>query len=154
MELLPLLRPLHAPLPDEGTLIAVLPMLLLVLLGAWIVIIGLTPALLNSVELSGIVPPFSAELVLEPGVDRGDAVPPEDKLGEDVQSDAEAIEAGVVSPPPSKVEQVVPIAVLTPPGSISVAPRGMPVLDAPEPLDPGMPSGEVAPDDSVLIVCA
>ncbi|KAA3451582.1 hypothetical protein C7I87_06065 [Mesorhizobium sp. SARCC-RB16n] len=101
LELLPLLRPLHdAPLPDEGMLIAVLPMPLLVLLGAWVVIIGLTPALLNSVELSGIEPPFSAELVLEPGVERGEAVPLEDKLGKDVQ--------GVVSPPPSKVPADVP----------------------------------------------
>src|SRR5205823_6248400 len=70
-----------------------------------------------------------------------------------------------LEPPPSKMELVPDIDVmpelqleltgLRPPGSISVAPSGMPVPDPVAPLEPSMPSGEVAPrPDVVVALCA
>lgn len=149
-----------------------------VMLGAGTVIIGLTPPLLSSVESSGIAPPLSLRLALAPSVDGGDAVPLVAGAGESTHADV--AEPPAATPPPSKVVvapvvPVVPVVAedvvpdmpsgetfvlqvgpgtgLKPPGSISVAPSGMPVpLD---PIEPGTPSGDVARSPGVLIVvCA
>jgi hypothetical protein len=146
------------------------------LLGAGTVSMGLTPPLSNSVAPSGIVPPLSLRLELPPGLDSGEAVPAGDSTCDDVQLDVEVADPVALNPPPSKVE-VAPVPVvlgalapdipkldplalqfavaagLTPPGSISVAPSGMPVpLD---PVEPSVPSGEVAPIADVLVgLCA
>lgn len=135
--------------------------------GTGAVINGLIPALAISVEPRGTVPPLSTKVELAPGVDSGEAVPVEDTC-DDVQLDVEVAAPVAVDPPPSKVEltlvddpvmleslalQIELIAGLKPPGSISVPPSGMPV--PPTTLEPGMPSGDVAPTAGVLIVvCA
>jgi hypothetical protein len=180
------------PLPKvEGPVVIELGHGLLKLLGGEMPIIGLTPVLLTSVEPSGMAPPSSLKLVPVPVVDNGEAVPVADTV-EDAQPDIEV--ADPVVPPPSNVElvpvvdvELMPVVVgmapllpdvtdtgdpvdghgLKPPGSISVAPMGMPVpldavepsgrpvLDAVEPPEPGTPSGDVAPIPGVTIVlCA
>jgi len=48
---------------------------LVMLLGGEIPISGLTPVFVVSVAPSGIAPPLSVVLVLDPGVDSGDAFP-------------------------------------------------------------------------------
>jgi hypothetical protein len=152
---------------------------LVTLFGGETPIIGLTPALPTSVEPSGIAPPLSVEPVPMPALDSGEAVPVAAGV-EDVQPGIEVVDAVVVDPPPSNVElvpvievELMPIVAATepllpevtdsddpvdghglkPPGSISVAPIGMPVPL--EPLEPGMPSGDVAPIPGVTVVpCA
>lgn len=135
-------------------------------LGIGTVIIGLIPALSISVEPSGIVPPFSVALEVVPGFTSGEAVPVEVTFVADEQA----------KPPPSNVEFVPDIvedplgpdipededppelqvetgAGLKPPGSISVAPSGMPVpeLDPVDEFVPSIPSGEVAPIPDVPV---
>jgi hypothetical protein len=132
---------------------------------------GLTPPLSISVAPSGIVPPFSVVLEAVPDVDSGEATPIEVTLLEP-QTVVEFIDPVELSPLPSKVEfapdiEAIPdpldpespeyeeplalqveLAVgLRPPGSISVAPSGMPVppFDPVDALEPSMPSGDVAP---------
>jgi hypothetical protein len=150
------------------------------------VISGLTPPLLISVEPSGIVPPLRVKLEFASNGASGDAVPialvvPPDELA-DPQTEA-VVEP---NPPPSKVElapdidamadplalvipedipededplalQIAPAAGLSPPGSTSVAPSGMPVMlfDPEDMLEPTMPRGEVAGIPGVVIgLCA
>jgi hypothetical protein len=146
--------------------------------GGGTVIIGLTPPLSSSVESSGIAPPLSLALAFDPSVDSDEAVPLIAGAGE--RTHADVAEPAAATPPPSKVvvAPVVPVVPfvsddippdmpsgetfglhvepctgLKPPGLISVAPSGMPVpLD---PIEPGMPSGDVARSPGVLIVvCA
>lgn len=142
------------------------------MLGAGTVIAGLTPPLSISVAPRGIELPARPD----PEPDEDGAVPPEDVV------DVGAVQPGIAdpaaSPPPSKVEFAVDVepapllpatpvddpadeqvalgAGLRPPGSISVAPSGIPVpLDPFEVLEPGMPSGDVAPMAGGLdVVCA
>lgn len=150
------------------------------------VINGLTPPLSISVEPSGIVPPFRIKFELVPGVDTGGAVPVGLGFVVDVQPDAGAAEPVELNPPPSKVEPMPgvepmpdaldpvmpadipefadPLALqfesgagLKPPGSISVAPSGIPVglFDSLAALAPGTPSGDVAPMPPLVIgLCA
>jgi hypothetical protein len=132
----------------------------IVLLGGGTVINGLIPPLMISVAPMGIVLLPGLNPWFDPGVDNGDALPLEDIIGV-VQPDADAIEPVPLNPPPSKVELGLELLApsmlredkpgdeqsalgvgLNPPGSISVAPKGMPVLKL-ELLDPGMPSGDV-----------
>jgi hypothetical protein len=123
---------------------------------------GLIPPLSISVAPRGIVP-MRFDPAVDPGLDNGDAVPLEDNVV-DGQLELEEANPVALDPPPSKVELVPDMleplvpdmlrveepadeqfaleAGLKPPGSISVAPNGTPVPLAP--LDPGMPSGDVA----------
>jgi hypothetical protein len=143
-----------------------------VMLGTGTVISGLTPPLPISVEPSGIAPPFSLRLALAPAADSGEAVPLIETEGESTHGVVAEPPAG--RPPPSKVEvvpvvpvvpgEVVPVtpseelpalqvatgAGLKPPGSISVAPSGMPVPV--DPIEPGTPSGDVARVVGMVIV--
>jgi hypothetical protein len=131
---------------------------------------GLMPPLSISVAPSGIVPPFSVVLEVVPDVDSGEATPVEVMLLEP-QTEVELIDPVELNPVPSKVEFVLPdvdvipdpldpespeaplalqfeLAVgLRPPGSISVAPNGMPVplFDPVDVVKPSIPSGDVAP---------
>jgi hypothetical protein len=167
---------LVGPVDELEPAIVVKPAHGVALVGAGTVMMGLTPPLSISIAPSGIVPPLSVELELPPEFDSGEAVPPGDSVCDEVQLDVEFVDGTAVNPPPSNVE-VAPIVIpvmpeafvpdspeplalqftvtvgLTPPGSISVAPSGMPVpLD---PLGPNVPSGDVAPIAGVLIeVCA
>jgi hypothetical protein len=146
------------------------------------VISGLTPALSISVEPSGIVPPFNVKLEFVPMDESGEAVPVDAALLTDAPVDAHAEAMVEPNPPPSKTELVTGVEVmpdpldddiaefdeplvlqfdigagLRPPGSISVAPSGMPVppFDPVATLEPSMPSGEVAPrPDVVVALCA
>jgi hypothetical protein len=146
------------------------------------VISGLTPPLSISVEPSGIVPPFSVKFELGPPVESGEATPVEVRLPVDAVADAQLDAAAEGRPPPSKVEPVpdgegipdppgpespeyeVALAVqfeaaaeLKPPGSISVAPSGIPVelFNTVDTLDPRMPSGDGAPMPALIIaLCA
>jgi hypothetical protein len=72
------------------------------------VISGLMPALSISVAPSGMVPPLSVKLDVDPGVDSGDAVPLGDSAWVEVQLDVE-----LADPPPSKLE-LVPADVVVP----------------------------------------
>jgi hypothetical protein len=163
------------------------------LLGPGTPTIGLTPALLISVEPRGIVPPLRVDPALAPGVDSGDAVPVDKIAPDDVEAhvldgvavaEVDAVGPNPVDPPPSNVElipvvpdpptpdaaipgkdepvpmQFEPLAVdpigagLRPPGSSSVAPRGIPVGE-PEEVEPSTPRGDVAPIAGMLVVlCA
>ena len=154
-----------------------------IVLGIGTPISGLTPPLSISVAPSGIVPPFSVVLEVVPDVDSGEAEPLEVTPVTDAQLDVEPADPVEPNPLPSKVEFVPPdievipdplvpespeneaplalqfeLAVeLRPPGSISVAPSGMPVppFDPVAALAPSMPSGEVAPRPDVIIaLCA
>jgi hypothetical protein len=118
---------------------------------------GLKPPLLISVAPSGMVPPFSVKLA--PAPDCGDAVPPDTCDDPEAQPDVGELPVG--SPPPSKVPpdpvadpvpapQLAPGIGLSPPGSISVAPSGIPApFDPPD--VPGTPSGDVVPIADVAI---
>jgi hypothetical protein len=75
-------------------------------LGIGTVINGLTPALLISVEPSGIVPPFKVKFELGPIVESGDAVPVDVAVLTDAPGDAQT-EVVVEPNPPSKVEPMV-----------------------------------------------
>ena len=151
------------------------------------VINGLTPALSISVEPSGIVPPFNVKFELVPIVESGDAVPVDVAVLTDAPGDAQTEVIVEPNPPPLKVEPVPAVdaipdplnpvmpedipenavdplvlqfesgAGLKPPGSISVAPRGIPVglFDPLGALKPGTPSGDVAPMPGLVItLCA
>jgi hypothetical protein len=151
------------------------------------VINGLTPGLSISVEPSGIVPPFNVKLELVPIVESGEAVPVDVAVLTDAPSDAQTELVVEPNPPPSKVEPMVDVgprpdaldpimpedipelaakplvlqfesgAGLRPPGSISVAPSGIPVglFDPLGVLEPGTPSGDVAPMPPLVItLCA
>lgn len=145
------------------------------------VINGLTPALSISVEPSGIAPPFSVKFELVPIVESGDAVPVDVAVLTDAPGDAQTEVVVEPNPPPSKVEPmpdaldpimpedipelaVNPLVLqfesgagLKPPGSISVAPSGIPVglFDPLDALEPGTPSGDVAPMPPLVIgLCA
>jgi hypothetical protein len=151
------------------------------------VINGLTPALLISVEPSGIAPPFSVKFELVPIVESGDAVPVDVAVLTDAPGDAQIEVIVEPNPPPSKVEPMPGVdaipdplnpvmpedipelavnplvlqfesgAGLKPPGSISVAPSGIPVglFDPVGALEPGTPSGDVAPMPPLVIgLCA
>ena len=138
------------------------------------VISGLTPALSISVEPSGIVPPFNVKFEFVPG----DAKPPDVALLADALVEAQAEVVVETNPPPSKAEPTAveaipdplspitpedipeyaadPLALqfevgagLKPPGSISVAPSGIPVVLLPDALGPSIPSGDVANEDVV-----
>jgi hypothetical protein len=151
------------------------------------VISGLTPPLLISVEPSGIVPPFNVKFEFVPTDESGDAVPVDVAVFTDAPGDAQTEVVVEPNPPPSKVEPIVDVepmpepfnpvvpedipelavnplvlqfesgAGLKPPGSISVAPRGIPVelFDPLGPLEPGTPSGDVVPMPPLVIgLCA
>jgi hypothetical protein len=129
------------------------------------VISGLTPALSISVEPSGIVPPFNVKFEFVPTDESGKALPVDVALAADALVDAQAEAMVEPDPPPSKtapatdplVLQFETGAGLKPPGSISVAPSGIPVglFDPPDVLEPSMPSGDVAPRPGVVIaLCA
>jgi hypothetical protein len=151
------------------------------------VINGLTPALLISVEPSGIAPPFNVKFELVPIVESGDAVPVDVAVLIDAPGDEQTEVIVEPNPPPSKVEPMPGVdaipdplnpvmpedipelavnplvlqfesgAGLKPPGSISVAPRGIPVglFDPLDALEPGTPSGDVAPiPGMVIVLCA
>jgi hypothetical protein len=134
-------------------------------LGIGMPISGLTPALLSSVDPSGIVP----EGALGPAENGGRAVPVAEPTAVDTQPVVMPADPTPLSPPPSKLE-LEPLAMpeeeepglhvgdtigLRPPGSISVAPRPMPAPLEPvvpvglvvpsKPLAPGIPSGDTAP---------
>jgi hypothetical protein len=141
---------------------------------------GLTPPLLISVEPSGIAPPFKVKFELVPIVESGDAVPVDVAVLIDAPGDAQTEVVVEPNPPPSKVEPMVgvepmpdedipelavnPLALqfesgagLKPPGSISVAPSGIPVglFDSLGALEPGTPNGDVAPMPPLVIgLCA
>jgi hypothetical protein len=141
-------------------------------------IIGLTPALLSSVDPSGIVP----EGAPGPAENGGRAVPVAEPTAVDTQPVVMPADPTPLSPPPSKLE-LEPLAMpedeepevqpgetagLVPPGSISVAPSPMPLGAAPAglleplnpivPLAPGIPSGDTAPIAGAMgvvdMVCA
>ena len=150
------------------------------LLDIGVVISGLTPALSISVEPSGIVPPFNVKFEFVPIEESGDAKPPDVALLADPLVEAHAEVVIELNPPPSKTEPltgvevpdplspVVPPSIpeyaanplvlqfeigagLKPPGSISVAPKGIPValFDPPDVIEPCIPSGDVASRDVV-----
>jgi hypothetical protein len=150
------------------------------------VINGLTPALSISVEPSGIVPPFNVKFEFVVVDESGMAVPPDVALLADALVEAQAEVIVEPNPPPSKIEPATDVeampdpldpiipedipedvdppalqfeigAGLRPPGSISVAPSGMPVppFSPAATLAPSMPSGEVAPRPDVdIALCA
>jgi hypothetical protein len=143
-------------------------------LGAGTPTSGLTPALLSSVDPSGMLPPATAPIppkdgeISVPVAAEPDAVaqPPDNVPADPIP----------LTPPPSNVElapddippgrppmaeldepklQVGDTAGLRPPGLISVAPRPMPalvVVEPPDPLNPiaplapGIPSGDTTPN--------
>ena len=143
------------------------------------VISGLTPALSISVEPSGIVPPFNVKVEFVPIDQSGDAVPVDVPLVAGALVEAQAVVEP--NPPPSKTEPAIGVelipdpldpvmpddipefasdpfvlqleigAGLKPPGSISVAPKGIPValFDPPDVIEPCIPSGDVASRDVV-----
>ena len=122
-------------------------------------IMGLTPAPPISVAPSGTVPPSSRNVELVPGIESGEAAPLDDKIWPDGHPGVEFIASPAANPPPSNADappgaldigiaevleaQLAVAAGLKPPGSISVAPSGRPV--PPKSLEPGTPSGDVAP---------
>jgi hypothetical protein len=150
------------------------------------VINGLMPALSISVEPSGIVPPFTVKFEFVVVDQSGEAVPLDVALLAGALVEAQAEVMVEPNPPPSKTEPVTDVetipdpldpvvpedipenadplvlqfetgAGLKPPGSISVAPSGIPValFDPLDALEPSMPSGEVAPrPDVVIALCA
>jgi hypothetical protein len=151
------------------------------------VISGLTPALSSSVEPSGIVPPFNVKFEFAVVGESGEAVPLDVALLADALVDAQVEVIVEPNPPPSKTEPATGIeaipdpldpvmpedipeyaadplmvqfetgAGLKPPGSISVAPSGIPValFDPLDALEPSTPSGEVAPNPgTVITLCA
>ena len=145
---------------------------------------GLTPALSSSVEPSGIVPPFNVKFEFVVVGENGEAVPLDVALPVDAFVDAQVEVVVEPKPPPSKTEPATgieaipdpldpvmpedipaaPLALqfetgagLKPPGSISVAPSGIPValFDPLDALEPNTPSGDVVPRLDVLIpLCA
>jgi hypothetical protein len=155
-------------------------------LGIGTVISGLTPALSISVEPSGIVPPFNVKFEFVVVDESGEAVPLDVALLGDAFVEAQAEVIVEPNPPPSKIEPVTdveaipdpldpvipediaenvdPLALqfetgagLRPPGSISVAPSGIPValFDPLDTLEPSTPSGDVAPMPALVIaLCA
>jgi hypothetical protein len=156
----------------------VVPYVMLEMPGIGTVISGLTPVVLVSTAPSGTLPPFRVKLELAPSVETEEAVPVVDVDCEDAQPEVELADPPALNPPPSKVEptDVVDVMLLVPeigefeellalqvelakglrpPGSISVAPSGMPVPLVPLLLPPSEPSGEVVPNpDEVMEVCA
>jgi hypothetical protein len=148
------------------------------LLDIGVVISGLTPALSISVEPSGIVPPFNVKFEFVPIKESGDAKPPDVALLADALVEAQTEVVVEPNPPPSKAEptgvEAIPDplspvtpedipesaadplvlqfelgAGLKPPGSISVAPSGIPVVLLLDALGPSIPSGDVANGDVV-----
>jgi hypothetical protein len=150
------------------------------LLDIGVIISGLTPGLSISVEPSGIVPPFNVKFEFVPIEESGEAKPPDVTLLVDALVEAQAEVVVEPNPPPSKAEptgiEAIPDplspvmpedipeyaadplvlqfeigAGLKPPGSISVAPSGIPVVlfDPPDALEPSIPSGDVASGDVV-----
>ena len=125
---------------------------------------GLSPGPPISVAPSGMVPPFKVNPGPRPGVDSGEAMPA-DAGGPEAEPHGPAVSmpvAGPIDPPPSNVEPVpavgdesVPVAAhgsgLRPPGSISVAPRGIPLCSVGN-AEPRLPSGDVAPIGGALVV--
>jgi hypothetical protein len=138
---------------------------------------GLTPGLSISVEPSGIVPPFNVKFEFVPIEESGDARPLDAALLADALVEAQAEVVVEPNPPPAKAEPtsipdpldpVIPKDIpeyaagplvlqieigagLKPPGSISVAPSGIPVVlfDPPDALEPSIPSRDVASGDVV-----
>jgi hypothetical protein len=83
------------------------------LLGAGMPIIGLTPALPISVTPRGIAPPLSVDAPFVPGMDSGEAMPLLEDVPDDIDAqvpDIDVVDAIPVEPPPSKVELVPPVA--------------------------------------------
>jgi hypothetical protein len=132
--------------------------------------IGLTPALPISVAPSGMLPPPGSRPAVPPGVESGEAVPVEDTAMEDPEMQpVEAIPApskvaageveldwAIAAPPTpdNGLAAEVQGAGLKPPGSIPVAPSGIPV-GAPEVAALSPLRGDVAPSADVLgLVCA
>jgi hypothetical protein len=155
-----------------------------VVLGAGIPINGLTPPLSISVAPRGIVPPLRLVMVPVPGVESGDAVPLDEAVPDDgrVQplevvdpapppSNVEVVplipdaappatpdEDGENPAQPKLLELLEPLGPIgigpRPPGSIEVAPSGIPVWRG-EDVEPRVPSGEVAPIPGVVVtLCA
>ena len=154
-----LVLPLAGAPPVHALVLAVAP-------GSGTVIIGLTPPLSISVESSGIAPPIAEEEpAVLPGAESDEAMP----LAGGSCEVEQASDPALVVPPPSNVELVPDIdapeplmlqfgltAGLRPPGSISVAPSGIPVpFDAVAVLEPSVPSGDVGPIAAgVVVLCA
>jgi hypothetical protein len=142
--------------------------------GAGEVTIGLTPALLSSVEPSGIAPtgarPGATPAVVPLRLDGATVVP--DAVPPDAQDPDKAVDIPdpivlVLMPVPSNVEPVVPVPEmpvpahgsvladgvsdigLRPPGESSVAPSGIPTGPAVD-VDPGTPRGDVGPIAGVV----
>jgi hypothetical protein len=152
------------------------------LLGAGMPIMGLTPALPISVEPRGIVPPLSIDAALMPGLDNGDAIPVDGVRPDAVGAQLPDVDVPIpVVPPPSKVE-LAPVAADPACPGASIPEEDMPVVKQLEPLteeptgaglkppgsisvapsgipvgkleevEPGMPSGDVTPRPGVPIV--
>jgi hypothetical protein len=79
---------ISVPSPDKPDMVE-LGHGLVMLLGGEMPISGLTPVLVVSVAPSGTVAPLSAALVLDPGIDSGDALPV--VVSVDVQLDADPV---------------------------------------------------------------
>jgi hypothetical protein len=146
------------------------------------VISGLRPALSISVEPSGIVPPFNVKFEFVVVDESDEAVPLDIALLADALVDAQAEVMVELNPPPSKTDPATGIEAipdplnpaipefedsvvlqfetgggLKPPGSISVAPSGIPVglFDPAGALEPSTPSGDVTPRPAgVIALCA
>jgi hypothetical protein len=173
--------PIELEVPDINPPVMVEPTHgVAVTLGAGTPINELTPPLSISVAPSGTAPPPRFDVALTPGVDSGEAVPVDETTPNDGKEQPFEVAAELI-PPPSN-DDVVPIVpkaappaipvedeALTqvvlldmgpigvgpiPPGSISVAPNGIPVGE-PDEVEPGIPSGDVSPIPGVVVtVCA
>jgi hypothetical protein len=148
-----------------------------VMLGAGTPINELTPPLSSSVAPSGIAPPPRFDVALAPGLDSGEAVPVDETTPDDGAEQLLEVVADAM-PPPSN-DDVVPVVPIVappaipvdeevvptqlelldtgpmgvgpmPPGSISVAPSGIPVGE-PDEVEPGIPSGDVSPMPGVVV---
>ena len=172
----PVARPLKAEPPDTNPLVFVEPTHgVAVMLGAGMPINELTPPLSISVAPRGIAPPLRPNVALAPGFDSGEAVPADETTPDDGKKQLFEVEPvpppsnddvipGVpeVEPPAIPVEDEVPPTQLElldvgpigvgpiPPGSIVVAPSGIPVGE-PDEVEPGIPSGDVSPMPGVVV---
>jgi hypothetical protein len=174
----PVARPVESELPDINPLVIVEPTHgVEAMLGAGTLINGLTPPLLISVAPRGIAPPLRPNVALAPGVDSGEAVPADETTPNDGKEQPFEVDAEPVPPPSNddvvpvdpdialpaipEEEEVVPMQLVLPnigpmgvgpkpPGSIPVAPSGIPVGE-PE-MEPGIPSGDVSPILGIFVM--
>jgi hypothetical protein len=170
----PVARSVEPELPDTKPLVIVEPTHgVAVMLGAGMPINELMPPLLISVEPRGIAPPLRPNVALAPGFDSGEAVPADETTPDDGRE--QLLEDAAPVPPPSNVDAVPDIALPAipvedemlptqlelldigpigvgpmPPGSIAVAPSGIPAGEAGE-VEPRTPSGDVSPILGVFV---